>query len=292
MTVLRIVNKGFNASFWTEMNSIVTSKSRTKDTEWLSMKELTDKFGDEAPMMSRVLPKRRNPCCPQSWQFMITADKTSMGVVQKIDRRTSAATKTSTVQHASLVDSLNMDITDDTFDDAMDGFQGPLGDIDNTSGIDAAALPGPARLALKRGREDQDDMDKNSMISGHCHSVKDGKDHQKKKQWSDKFLLVEDDNGYAKCKLMHNELQKLLMHIQAVEFVTKKAKYQPDQALRKDIKEKQVIINKLLVQMNTFVVQKQASKVKVQTALATATMHYREALDMVTKMDSLNKPSK
>ena len=50
------------------------------------MKELHDKYGDDAHDMAPALLKRRNPQCTKFWQYLITDDKNSMEVVKFKER--------------------------------------------------------------------------------------------------------------------------------------------------------------------------------------------------------------
>lgn len=291
MTLLRIKGNGFNASFWHEMTGITTSKSRTKESVWLSMKELQDKFGVEAATMATALPKRRNPLCRQLLEYLYTSEKSSMGVVQFTERKTSGATKTTSAQHASLTKSLNMNMDDDMLEDAMEGFQDHA---DGDDGLDMAALAPPPKGNNKKSKmEEGEDMDKKSMASGQGTIMKGTKD--KKKDWGDKFEITsEDDDGFLKCNVMHGELSKLLQNMQAAEFETKKAKYQPDPMLKKDLKAAQETITKLVAQLNTFVIQKQATKVKVKQVLVLAVGHFKDGTELLIKLRALNnlKPAR
>lgn len=290
VTLLRIKSNGFNATFWNEMTGITTSKSRTKESVWLSMKELQDKFGSEAATMATALSKRRNPQCRQMFEYLYTSEKSTLGVVQFTERKTSGATKTSAPQHASLTKSLNMEMGDDMLEDAMEGFQAPAADCDDD--LDMSALQVHAKGGNKRARlEDFDDADKRSMASGQGTIMKSTK--EKKKDWGDKFEMTsEDDDGFQKCTVMHGELSKLLQHMQAAEFETKKAKYQPDPMLKKDLKASQEVITKLVAQLNTFVIQKQATKIKVKQVLVLAVGHFKDGTDLLTKLRALNKPAR
>ena len=66
LQLLRIRDPNFNTSFWHEVTGITTSQSRKKESQWVSMKELHDKYGDDAHEMASALSKRRNPSAPSS----------------------------------------------------------------------------------------------------------------------------------------------------------------------------------------------------------------------------------
>lgn len=70
--------------------------------------------------------------------LLVTHDKSSMGLTHTTERKTTAATKTTEVQHASLVKSLSLDIDDNTLHDALEGCQGPGDDMAELDPIDVA----------------------------------------------------------------------------------------------------------------------------------------------------------
>ena len=82
LQLLRIRDPNFNTSFWHEVTGITTSQSRKKESQWVSMKELHDKYGDDAHDMASALLKRRNPQCTKFWQYLITDDKNTLEFVQ------------------------------------------------------------------------------------------------------------------------------------------------------------------------------------------------------------------
>ena len=92
--MLRIRDPNFNTSFWHEVTGITTSQTRNKESQWVSMKELHDKYDEDEHEMASELSKRRNPHCAKFWQYLITDDKNSMEVVQLKERKGQGSTKT------------------------------------------------------------------------------------------------------------------------------------------------------------------------------------------------------
>ena len=80
LQLLRVRDPNFNTSFWHEVTGITTSQTRKKEAQWISMKELQDKFGDDAHEMASAQSKTRNPQRTMFWQYLITDDKNSLAV--------------------------------------------------------------------------------------------------------------------------------------------------------------------------------------------------------------------
>ena len=94
LQLLRIRDPNFNTSFWHKVTGITTSQTRQKESQWISMKELTDKHGEDEHAMASAISKRRNPQRTKFWQYLITDDKNSMEVVKFTVRKVQGSTRT------------------------------------------------------------------------------------------------------------------------------------------------------------------------------------------------------
>lgn len=261
----------FTSSFWSEVEGLVLTNTKSKETHWKTYKELSDKFGDETEAMMAVLPQRRHPQNPKVLQWMVMDDRSSLAAQHFKKSQISGSSKLEQNQVKTIKDALSNTTMDDSMMDMLESSQKDI-DLDSKMDeLDMQELPPWLKKLSDAGSKSSDKGKKASM--------------------EEKFVLKEEDTGFDKVVKLEGMVRKLLTGCQTEEYAMKSSKYKVDGQLKKDFSTTKSDLKKLEEELHTVAIRKNASKKKIQDMLIRGCQLYRQSEELLKKVQALNKGS-
>lgn len=266
---LRLRDPEFTSTFWSQLEGIVQTEEKSRESHWKSWKELQDKFGDEAESMAAVFTKRPHPKNPRVFQWYVEDDRSKLTVAHYKKHQLSGSSKVDKGQAKAISEAMNSAPQEEE--------QLQLMDKDVASDVDMEELQTNEMPPWMR------------RIADATSQVGSSKGQKQKKDIADKFQLAEEDSGLGHVAKLEMMIKKLVTNMESEEYVAKSSKYKLDGELKKDFLLVKTKLEHMQTDLHKVVVMKNASKEKIQQDLIRGCTLFKEGDIILKRVQALNK---
>ena len=265
------------------MSGITKTKEIALDTHWKSWKELEDKFGEEAESMAEVLPKRKHPKNPKCFQWLVEEDTSRMAINSFEKHQAAGSCKMDKSSATAMLDAMKEagNSTDMQLFDKDCALDKHLDDVKELPPWMKKKEPSDQQSVAASSKAKRGSQSQLTLVAA---SSKGKRDIQSQ------FTLAQDeqDNGFSKCIKMEGMIRKCLRELEQAEYSSKSSKYKLEGHLKMDYMDSKNELEQMNRQLNKILVQKTASKEKVQEELIKACQLFKTGETILKKVQVLS----